>query len=108
MVKFIQAHFITKDDKMVDDVNHVNAAVQTSRLMEELGQVNYIFSDKTGTLTCNVMEFKKVCVKGTTYGENREYEDISRLPKVTNVDFKDEEFFRAIRDRTDENHESIQ
>ena len=53
---------------MMDDVNHTNAVVQTSRLMEELGQVNYIFSDKTGTLTCNIMEFKKVCVDGKSYG----------------------------------------
>lgn len=53
---------------MVDDVNHTPATVQTSRLMEELGQVNYIFSDKTGTLTCNIMEFKNLCVQGKTFG----------------------------------------
>ncbi len=34
--------------------------VQSNNLNEELGQIDYIFSDKTGTLTCNIMEFRRL------------------------------------------------
>jgi magnesium-transporting ATPase (P-type) len=37
-------------------------------LNDELGQISHIFSDKTGTLTSNVMEFRKLCVNGVSYG----------------------------------------
>lgn len=43
------------------------AMARTSNLNEELGQVKYIFSDKTGTLTRNVMEFKKCAVGNHVY-----------------------------------------
>lgn len=43
------------------------AMARTSNLNEELGQVRYIFSDKTGTLTRNVMEFKKCAVGNDVY-----------------------------------------
>ena len=42
--------------------------VQSSNLNEELGQIDYIFSDKTGTLTCNVMEFRKLSAGFKSYG----------------------------------------
>ncbi|XP_064637664.1 probable phospholipid-transporting ATPase IA isoform X4 [Lineus longissimus] len=72
VVKFIQAIFINWDSDMYDEVSDTPAMARTSNLNEELGQVKYIFSDKTGTLTRNVMEFRKCSVAGTVYGNNEE------------------------------------
>jgi phospholipid-transporting ATPase len=57
-IKFFQAIFITLDAYLFDETKDMHAKVQSSNLTEELGQVEYIFSDKTGTLTQNIMEFK--------------------------------------------------
>ncbi|XP_078072921.1 putative phospholipid-transporting ATPase IA isoform X4 [Mustelus asterias] len=69
VVKFIQAFFINWDMDMIYEPTNTPAMARTSNLNEELGQVKYIFSDKTGTLTCNVMEFKKCTVAGIAYGK---------------------------------------
>jgi P-type E1-E2 ATPase len=45
------------------------AVVRTMTLNEELGQISHLFSDKTGTLTCNVMNFRKMSINGVSYGE---------------------------------------
>jgi len=43
-------------------------AVARSTIVTDLGLVEYIFSDKTGTLTCNIMEFKRCSVDGHAFG----------------------------------------
>uniref|UniRef100_A0AAY4DG97 Phospholipid-transporting ATPase n=1 Tax=Denticeps clupeoides TaxID=299321 RepID=A0AAY4DG97_9TELE len=69
VIKFIQAFFINWDTDMLYEATNTPAMARTSNLNEELGQVKYIFSDKTGTLTCNVMQFKKCTIAGVAYGK---------------------------------------
>ncbi|KRZ45444.1 putative phospholipid-transporting ATPase IA [Trichinella pseudospiralis] len=70
VVRFVQAIFINFDLEMYHAPTDQPAAARTSNLNEELGQVKYIFSDKTGTLTRNIMMFKKCSIGGIIYGQN--------------------------------------
>lgn len=67
-VRFIQGLFMQWDYDLCDKKTGVLAGVQASNLNESLGQIDYIFSDKTGTLTKNYMEFKKVSIGDYSYG----------------------------------------
>lgn len=60
------------------------AMARTSNLNEELGMVKYIFSDKTGTLTRNVMEFKKCSIARHVYTVE-ETPEASLLVQVPNL-----------------------
>jgi phospholipid-transporting ATPase len=64
---FEKATFINNDLEMYHVETDTPACARTSNLNEELGQVKYVFSDKTGTLTQNVMEFQQCSVGGTIY-----------------------------------------
>ncbi|KAH0919493.1 hypothetical protein HID58_027153 [Brassica napus] len=68
IVKVLQSIFINQDIHMYYQEADKPARARTSNLNEELGQVDTILSDKTGTLTCNSMEFIKCSVAGTAYG----------------------------------------
>ncbi|KAL3616765.1 hypothetical protein CASFOL_039159 [Castilleja foliolosa] len=68
VVKVLQAMLINNDISMYDEKMGKSVEARTSNLNEELGQVEMILSDKTGTLTCNQMEFKKCSIEGISYG----------------------------------------
>ena len=89
MVRYLQASFISNDLKIYYEPDDIPAGVQSSNLNEELGQITYIFSDKTGTLTRNVMEFKKMSINSCKFGKSEHLEPSKKLP---HVDFVDESF----------------
>ncbi|CAL9174990.1 unnamed protein product [Musa hybrid cultivar] len=68
IVKVLQSIFIDHDQEMYCEDSDKPARARTSNLNEELGQVDTILSDKTGTLTCNSMEFVKCSIAGIAYG----------------------------------------
>mmetsp|Transcript_26308 Transcript_26308/g.51690 ORF Transcript_26308/g.51690 Transcript_26308/m.51690 type:complete len:1475 (+) Transcript_26308:277-4701(+) len=76
MLKVALTWFIRRDKALLHEETGVAARARTSDLVEELGQVSFVFSDKTGTLTSNSMELLKVCVNGKAYGPSpREAEE---------------------------------
>ncbi|KAJ2916179.1 hypothetical protein MD484_g4258, partial [Candolleomyces efflorescens] len=69
IVKTIQAYFISQDIDMYYQPFDTACVPKTWNISDDLGQIEYVFSDKTGTLTQNVMEFQKCSINGVAYGE---------------------------------------
>ncbi|XVE51714.1 hypothetical protein DITRI_Ditri02bG0063300 [Diplodiscus trichospermus] len=91
VVKVLQAMLINRDVEMYDEVTCKSVQARTSNLNEELGRVEMIVSDKTGTLTCNQMEFRKCSIAGISYGGNITEIDLAASKRM-NADFEALEF----------------
>lgn len=69
IVRTLQAIFIYSDVEMYYEPTDQPCIPKSWNISDDVGQIEYIFSDKTGTLTQNVMEFKKATINGQPYGE---------------------------------------
>ena len=78
VIRLCQSFLINWDEDMAFDTivnpitqksSRVYAKARTTTLNEELGQIEYVFSDKTGTLTQNIMTFNKCSIAGRSYGD---------------------------------------
>ncbi|CAF1236658.1 unnamed protein product [Rotaria sordida] len=87
IIRLIQSKLIDWDNKMYYKPTNVQAQARTTTLNEELGQIQYIFSDKTGTLTQNIMTFNKCSIRGKLYGyvideAGNEIQDLEKLKPI--------------------------
>ncbi|TWW76011.1 Phospholipid-transporting ATPase ID [Takifugu flavidus] len=90
------SYFINWDRRMYHAKTDTPAEARTTTLNEELGQVDFIFTDKTGTLTQNIMVFRKCSINGKTYGDvfDEFNQKVEITEKTVGVDFS----FNPLRD----------
>ncbi|KAH8664203.1 hypothetical protein BX600DRAFT_382033 [Xylariales sp. PMI_506] len=65
--------FLMQDVEMYDPETNTPMVANTTTILEDLGQISYVFSDKTGTLTENKMRFRKLSVAGTVWTHGAEH-----------------------------------
>ena len=85
VIRLALSFLIAWDIKMYHPESDTPAKARNTTLNEELGQIEYIFSDKTGTLTQNIMTFNKCSIKGKVYGDTNE--DETRMGNGQDVSF---------------------
>ncbi|KAK2911066.1 hypothetical protein QQF64_026704 [Cirrhinus molitorella] len=89
VIRLGNSYYINWDRSMYHARTDTPAEARTTTLNEELGQIKYIFSDKTGTLTQNIMTFNKCSINGKSYGDviDNSGQRLEITEEMTPVDF---------------------
>ena len=85
LMSFSGSMFLEWDRELYDPVTDEPAKCNSSDLNEELGQIEILFSDKTGTLTENIMLFKEASISGLQYDSEALSRASSSFSSFTNV-----------------------
>uniref|UniRef100_A0A803YRU0 Phospholipid-transporting ATPase n=1 Tax=Meleagris gallopavo TaxID=9103 RepID=A0A803YRU0_MELGA len=89
LVKLGQVFLIHNDIDLYDEEADLPIQCRALNITEDLGQIQYIFSDKTGTLTENKMVFRRCTVDGHEFSHQ---ENAKRLETHKELDLEDEDF----------------
>ncbi|KAF0917505.1 hypothetical protein E2562_020617 [Oryza meyeriana var. granulata] len=72
LVRLGQAYFMGADKDLYDETSRSKFQCRALNINEDLGQIKYVFSDKTGTLTENKMEFQCASIRGVDYSSSKD------------------------------------
>ncbi|TKC45560.1 hypothetical protein EI555_000483, partial [Monodon monoceros] len=89
LVKLGQVFFLHNDLDLYDEETYLSIQCRALNITEDLGQIQYIFSDKTGTLTENKMVFRRCTIMGHEYSHQ---ENAKRLETPEELDSDSEEW----------------